>query len=451
MSRTAYAVRAASVLGFLFLTACTIDVGGDDVVTAGRGASPEALEFGTCVDSCGDASPDGCWCDDQCESFGDCCADYEDVCLAVQPPVCAFAILCAPDTWPTDTDGDGCEDTCETVSCFDDSQCPGSGHCTAEVTDQCCPPNALCSFDIPPCEGTCTWEPPPPPPLTCASVDCAPGYVCQDGPDGATCVEDPNECYSDDDCEGEAFCDHGATCAAIGCPPPPPNVCRLPTCDDGTPALCEMLPPVCADDEVLAVRNHCYSCLPADSCEPSLPPPPPPGPTCAAMLCGPGYLCVDGPEGGKCVLQDGFCENDDQCGDGEFCQREEGLCGATGQCETVPEVCYEIFAPVCGCDGQTYSNDCHAHGAGTSVASFGECGADQGCLSDDDCADGESCTEVQCVTWPCPALCLPTPEPPANSCTDSCGGQSETGSCWCDDQCATFGDCCEDVDEMCAG
>jgi hypothetical protein len=448
MSRTAHALRAFSVVGLFVFAGCTIDLGEEAVTAAGRGATPEALDFGTCTDSCGGPSADGCWCDDQCEAFGDCCSDYEDVCVAIPMP-CPFEILCAPDTWPTDTDNDGCQDSCETISCFDDSMCPGGGHCTADDLSQCCPPNALCDLSMPPCDGTCTWEPVEPPPHPCAAVDCAPGYMCvADDDDQTSCVPTDDECMSDADCP-QGVCNYGVTCAGLGCPPPPANQCLSLPCDDGTPALCEMIPPTCADDEIFAVRNHCFSCLPADSCVPTFPPPPPPPPSCAAMLCGPGYTCVDGPDGGKCVLVDGACESDDQCADGEFCEREDGLCNATGECSAIPQACYQIFAPVCGCDGETYSNDCHANGAGTSVAHEGECADDVGCQADSDCADGETCEQVWCITWPCPALCTPAPEPEPNSCEDQCGGSSADDSCWCDAYCSAWGDCCEDFAEVC--
>ncbi len=34
----------------------------------------------SCTGSCGGQSPDGCWCDDQCQNYGDCCADKAAVC-----------------------------------------------------------------------------------------------------------------------------------------------------------------------------------------------------------------------------------------------------------------------------------------------------------------------------------------------------------------------------------
>lgn len=56
----------------------------------------------------------------------------------------------------------------------------------------------------------------------------------------------------------------------------------------------------------------------------------------------------------------------------------EAHCGAadmTGICRPAPEVCTEEFAPVCGCNDQTYPNACHAARAKVSVGSSGECAA----------------------------------------------------------------------------
>lgn len=45
----------------------------------------------------------------------------------------------------------------------------------------------------------------------------------------------------------------------------------------------------------------------------------------------------------------------------------------SGTCITPPEVCIELYAPVCGCDGVTYSNNCHRQAAGVQLDYEGEC------------------------------------------------------------------------------
>ncbi len=128
-----------------------------------------------------------------------------------------------------------------------------------------------------------------------------------------------------------------------------------------------------------------------------------------------------------------LCNDDSDCGAGEFCECRVASCGKTGGvCVTRPEVCPEIAAPVCGCDGMTYANDCERQAAGVCKRGSGACVETGGCL---DPSDG-SCTGVACSpTTPCNdpnQSCAPqcAPAPPGTcfnlltrSCTDrACDG-----------------------------
>lgn len=81
-----------------------------------------------------------------------------------------------------------------------------------------------------------------------------------------------------------------------------------------------------------------------------------------------------GETGGMCGGIAGFqCLNENN-----YCAYREGECvsiaDAAGACAPKPEICTMDFKPVCGCDGETYSNACVAAYAGVSIASIGECG-----------------------------------------------------------------------------
>lgn len=74
------------------------------------------------------------------------------------------------------------------------------------------------------------------------------------------------------------------------------------------------------------------------------------------------------------------CRSDRDCESDRFCQFRIGTCGdrGAGRCAERPEVCAEIFDPVCGCDNRTYGNECEAARAGVSVQAEGECPAGEG-------------------------------------------------------------------------
>lgn len=68
----------------------------------------------------------------------------------------------------------------------------------------------------------------------------------------------------------------------------------------------------------------------------------------------------------------------DTCANGQYCFINTGLCmqriaSQSGVCEAQREFCTADYTPQCGCDGNTYSNECLAANAGVNIAYAGEC------------------------------------------------------------------------------
>ena len=132
------------------------------------------------------------------------------------------------------------------------------------------------------------------------------------------------------------------------------------------------------------------------------------------------------------------------CQTGLFCHYTEGqYCGEVagpGECSQQPTVCTKEWAPVCGCDGRNYSNDCVAHSHGVSIRHRGLCqdagqaatgavGAKCGVKGAADCSTGLFCeypAAAECGATNKPGKCQPRPQACTADYKPVCGCDGKT-------------------------
>ncbi len=106
-----------------------------------------------------------------------------------------------------------------------------------------------------------------------------------------------------------------------------------------------------------------------------------------------------------------------KCPDGEACKFPIGKCNVSdlsGICVKEPQVCPKLHAPVCGCDGKTYPNQCELLKAGVHEEKKGKCGKYSGppkaCKTDADCTGPKQfCQDKAGVCQP-PGMCATKPD-----------------------------------------
>jgi len=143
------------------------------------------------------------------------------------------------------------------------------------------------------------------------------------------------------------------------------------------------------------------------------------------MLLALGGLCVVVPAARAAEP----CTSNQDCAEGYYCKKAPGDCDGKGQCAARPSVCPDVWAPVCGCDGRTYGNDCEAAAAGVNVSYNGECKPPP-CMDNNDCGPDFYCQkeagacEAQGLCRERATLCPPLWDPICG-----CDGQTYANAC----------------------
>ena len=393
----------------------------------------DACQAPTCTGACGDQSPFGCFCDEACFSYLDCCDDVCDVC----PEYAAFD------------------------ACVDLSNC-GDGFCNTDIFESCsnCPEDCACGCGEECLEGECAY-------VACDGRECGDdgcgmscgscgaGYSCLDG----ACVDNHweicdietvdvcvgntvKECSTNPWVGGMSVIDcskYDTTCEytgdileydCLGCG----SLGAQPVCDGNMRMYCDVI----NDNmwwEYCKWNGDNYICKDGDCvCVPQ----------CEGMQCG-----ADGC-GGAC----GECDSGMKCDDGQCLHVVGASCQDDSDCVGAGDW------PICGLEEDGWTGGyctslCESYGAGPcpqGSTCYQPMGVDylvcyDDCNDDGDCRPGYNCD-------PAFSVCLPCGADEVADCDGNCAPLDWLGDGVCDEgqfganlNCEAhawdLGDCCE--------
>jgi len=161
----------------------------------------------------------------------------------------------------------------------------------------------------------------------------------------------------------------------------------------------------------------------------------------------PGQEASDGDGLGDACGPPLECQSNEDCPGMEYCKKMDGDCEGIEICAPIPDDCPDYWAPVCGCDGLTYSSDREAAFTGVSIEHHGRCedsivpcSDNANCQPDEFCYKGLAGCSANGACEPMPSECPDYHEPVCscsnntyeNYCLASMVGENAAseGECW---------------------
>ena len=357
-------------------------------------SSPTTTEsLSSCISRCGGQAPAGCWCDDQCASFGDCCEDRVAACINTAAPTAA------PTTAPVTF----------TAAPTSAPVTPTAVPTSAPATPTAVPiaaPTSQPPIETPAPQGAPTAAPSLAPPVETPWPTSAPTSAPQ--------AQLPGSCRGglcdSPELNGVCFCDPGCQTFQDCCPDyeeycaEPPTLAPTPTPTVAPTAATPTQQPTRAPTAATPTQQPTVALTPTPSAPPTTSSAPGPTPT-----------PVDDPLG-------------------------ESPSAAPSILPTEPPV---ILSPTSSPASSPTSSPTSRPTSSPPTSSPTSRPTSSPTAS-------PTSRPTSRPTSASPTV-APTDEPLAPSiCTGWCGSQSPQG-CWCDSQCSAFNDCCDGFSAACAG